>query len=467
MGFDHLGLSPELLGTIAENGYTEPTPVQEASIPIVLAGHDLLAIAQTGTGKTGGFTLPMIDRLARGRARARMPRSLILSPTRELAGQTADYFDKFGSHTRLSHVLLIGGVGLGAQEKELERGVDVLIATPGRLLDQFERGKVMLTSVELLVIDEADRMLDMGFIPDVERIASLLLKRPQTLLFSATMPKEVRGLAERFLNDPKEVSVARPATTSEQVDDVLVPISNPRNKSRTLSRLIEREQIDKAIIFCNRKRSVSSLKTYLKRRGLNASDIHGDLDQSDRNATLDAFKADTIKYLVATDVAARGLDVQALPFVINYDVPINPDDYVHRIGRTGRAGQTGRAFTFVQEDESKQVAAINKHTGRDVPIYPDAAELDTSSRRAPAPADEPVVQEEVVIQEEATEAPVDKAAKPSKRREKKPGPPSNRQARKPDTPVLGLGDHVPAFLLRPVPLPSSAARATRKTAETP
>ena len=324
-GFAELGLSEPILRAVAEAGYVQPTPVQAQAIPAMLAGGDLVAIAQTGTGKTASFVLPMLHRLASGRARARMPRSLILSPTRELATQTSSNFEIYGKYLNLSMALLIGGVGMGDQEKALEKGVDVLIATPGRLLDWFDRGKVLLGGIQILVIDEADRMLDMGFIPDVERILTLLTKREQTLLFSATMPPAVRRLAERFLSDPAQVEVARPATMAEGVEGFLVPVG-AEDKRQALLHLITEQEITKAIVFCNRKRDVSSLNRYLQTRRLNARDIHGDLEQVHRQATLDAFKAGEVDFLVATDVAARGLDISDMPCVINFDVPFNPDD---------------------------------------------------------------------------------------------------------------------------------------------
>ena len=365
-GFPDLGLDEPILRAIADSGYTQPTAIQAGAIPAVLHGRDVIGIAQTGTGKTASFVLPMLQILANGRARARMPRSLILSPTRELATQTSANFETYGRHLNLTMALLIGGVGMGDQEKALERGADVLIATPGRLLDWFERGKVLLGGVNILVIDEADRMLDMGFIPDVERIMTLLTNRRQSLLFSATMPSAVRRLIERFLNDPAEITVSRPATTVEAVSAVLVPTVHTA-KRHSLVRLIADQAVPKAIIFANRKREVSSLNRFLQKSGLNARDIHGDLEQAHRQATLDAFKADSVDFLVATDVAARGLDISDMPVVINFDVPYNPDDYVHRIGRTGRAGKSGRAFTLATPDEGRQVAAIERLTGRPIP----------------------------------------------------------------------------------------------------
>ncbi|MGH6943574.1 MAG: DEAD/DEAH box helicase, partial [Geminicoccaceae bacterium] len=336
MKFSDFALRPEILQAVTDAGYEQPTPIQEKAIPVILTGADLLGIAQTGTGKTAAFVLPMIERLASGRARARMPRSLILSPTRELATQSANYFETYGKYLNLSMALLIGGVGMDEQWRRLERGVDVLIVTPGRLLDQFERGKVLLTGVTTLVIDEADRMLDMGFMPDVERIVGLVSRQRQTLMFSATMPAEIRRLASAFLRDPVEVQAAPPATQAEGVEDHVTMVA-PRQKFEALRRLIETQEVGKALIFCNRKREVASLRRQLQRAGLNAKDIHGDLDQSERTQALDAFKRGEVDFLVATDVAARGLDISMLPCVINYDVPTHADDYVHRVGRTGRA----------------------------------------------------------------------------------------------------------------------------------
>ncbi|HEX6012959.1 MAG TPA: DEAD/DEAH box helicase, partial [Geminicoccaceae bacterium] len=335
-GFADLGLDEPILRAIADAGYATPTAIQAGAIPQVLAGRDVIGIAQTGTGKTASFVLPMLHVLANGRARARMPRSLILSPTRELATQTASNFEIYGKYLNLTMALLIGGVGMGDQEKALEKGVDVLIATPGRLLDWFERGKVLLGGVNTVVLDEADRMLDMGFMPDVERILSLLTGRRQTLLFSATMPPGVRRIIERFLNDPAQVEVSRPATMVAAVEAVLVPVPGGELKRRALVRLIRQQEVPKAIVFANRKREVSSLNRFLQGTGLNARDIHGDLDQPQRQATLDAFKADQVDFLIATDVAARGLDISDMPVVINFDAPYNAEDYVHRIGRTGR-----------------------------------------------------------------------------------------------------------------------------------
>jgi superfamily II DNA/RNA helicase len=359
MTFDELGLSPAVLQAVTDAGYTSPTPIQAQAIPYVLMGRDVLGCAQTGTGKTAGFTLPMIDILSAGRAKARMPRSLILEPTRELAAQVGENFEVYGKHTKLSMALLIGGVSFGDQEKKLDRGVDVLIATPGRLLDHIERGKILLSDVKILVIDEADRMLDMGFIPDIERIVGMLPKLRQTLFFSATMPPEIRKLADKFLMNPKEVSVSPPATVATTVRQglAIVPAAAKRD---ALRRLIEREDVQSAIIFCNRKRDVDMLFKSLKSHGLDVGALHGDMVQSVRTETLERFKNGEIRLLVASDVAARGLDVDSLSHVFNFDVPTHPEDYIHRIGRTGRAGKSGAAFTLASPDEGRLVAAIEQ-----------------------------------------------------------------------------------------------------------
>ena len=511
--FADLGLREEILRAIADSGYATPTPIQARAIPEILRGRDVVGVAQTGTGKTASFVLPMIEKLAAGRARARMPRSLILSPTRELATQTARNFETYGKYLKLTMALLIGGVGMGDQEKALEKGVDVLIATPGRLLDWFERGRILLGGVQILVIDEADRMLDMGFIPDVERITSLLTKREQTLLFSATFDKAIRKLASQFMRDPVEITVARPATTAATVDDRLVPVQ-ARDKFKVLKRLIEREAIETAIIFANRKREVASLNRQLQKAGFNARDIHGDLDQPQRQATLDAFKAGQVSLLVATDVAARGLDISDMPCVINYDVPTHAEDYVHRIGRTGRAGKTGRAFTLVTEDEAKYVQAIEKLTGRTIPrlgegaaetaaappppattaVAEDAEKPARKPRRrrtraeAPAPAepvalpvDAPAPVEAVAgdAVAEAAEAPGDTGKRRRRRggkagdevavepvaalprgqgkRERRPGPPEPADQSAPEGAITAFGGLVPAFLLQPIPALAAVA----------
>lgn len=366
MNFADLGLSDELLKAVADSGYTTPTPIQEKAIPIILMARDLVGLAQTGTGKTASFTLPMIEMLATGRARMRMPRSLVLTPTRELAAQVAENFDKYGKYHRLTKALLVGGESMGEQIKVLERGVDVLIATPGRLLDLFERGQILLSDLKILVIDEADRMLDMGFIPDIEKIVAKLPPSRQTLLFSATMPDEIKRLTDKFLSNPKLVSVAPPASPALTVDHRML-MTTPARKKAALQALIERENIKNAYVFCNRKRDIDALVTWLKQKGFNAAGLHGDMVQSKRTETLQAFKDDQITLLICSDVAARGIDVSGVSHVFNYDVPMHADDYVHRIGRTGRAGQSGKAWTLVTADDADYVAAINKLIGKPIP----------------------------------------------------------------------------------------------------
>jgi superfamily II DNA/RNA helicase len=384
MNFDDLGLSPELLRAVADAGYTTPTPIQEQAIPVVLTGRDVLGCAQTGTGKTAGFTLPMIEILHKGRAKARMPRSLILEPTRELAAQVSESFEKYGKYHKLTKALLIGGMSMGDQEKVLDRGVDVLIATPGRLLDHFERGRVLLNDVKILVIDEADRMLDMGFIPDVERIVGLLPKIRQTLFFSATMPPEIRRLADAFLSNPKEVSVAPPATAAATVLQHLTVVDH-RQKREALRQLIRGEQVKNALIFCNRKRDVDILVKSLERHGFNVAGLHGDMAQAYRMETLDRFKNGDITFLVCSDVAARGLDIPEMSHVFNFDVPIHAEDYVHRIGRTGRAGREGRAYTIATPDDGRFVSAIERMLGKAIPRIAveglDAAALEEGDAR--------------------------------------------------------------------------------------
>lgn len=364
MSFADLGLSDELLKTVEAAGYSEPTPIQRQAIPSVLMMRDLIGIAQTGTGKTASFVLPMIDILAEGRSRARMPRSLILEPTRELAAQVAENFEKYGKNHKLSMALLIGGVQMGDQVKALEKGVDVLIATPGRLMDLFERGKIMLNGCNLLVIDEADRMLDMGFIPDIENICTKLPANRQTLLFSATMPPPIKKLADKFLSNPKTIEVARPASTNTNITQRLVPVANSAAAKReALRKLLEREDVRTAIIFCNRKTTVRELNKSLKQHGYRSAEIHGDMDQSSRIAELDRFKAGDVNILVASDVAARGLDIKGVSHVFNFDAPWHPDDYVHRIGRTGRAGATGTAYTLVSSADAEAIENIEKLQG--------------------------------------------------------------------------------------------------------
>ncbi|MDQ3074137.1 MAG: DEAD/DEAH box helicase [Pseudomonadota bacterium] len=363
MSFADLGLSDSLLRAVTDSGYDVPTPIQKGAIPAVLMGKDLVGIAQTGTGKTAGFVLPMIDILSEGRSRARMPRSLILEPTRELAAQVAENFEKYGKYHKLSMALLIGGVQMGDQVKALEKGVDVLIATPGRLMDLFGRGKIMLNDCNLLVIDEADRMLDMGFIPDIEEICTKLPRNRQTLLFSATMPPPIQKLAAKFLSDPKRIEVARPATANVNIDQRLVIVPTAVKKRDALRHILREEGFRNAIVFSNKKVTVRELYTSLKRSGFSVGQIQGDMDQGSRIAEFDRFKKEEITILVASDVAARGLDVKGVSHVINFDVPWQPDDYIHRIGRTGRAGMTGIAYTIATPVDAEAVAAIEKLTG--------------------------------------------------------------------------------------------------------
>ncbi len=539
MSFAELGLKPEILRAIEEVGYTTPTPIQAQAIPIVLQQRDLLGVAQTGTGKTAGFTLPMIEILSSGRAKARMPRSVILEPTRELAAQVGENFELYGKYEKLTYALLIGGSSLDDQIRKLERGVDVLIATPGRLLDLQKRGKILLRDVKILVIDEADRMLDMGFIPDIEEIVSYLPTIRQTLLFSATMPKEIRRLAESFLTNPKQISVERSIAPAASVVQHVAFVEKA-DKRAALRSILRQEDVRNALVFCNRKRDVTTVCKSLKSHGFDAGELHGDMAQSARTETLERFKADQIKILVCSDVAARGIDISDLSHVFNFDIPTSSDDYIHRIGRTGRAGKSGRAYSLATVAEAKYISSISKLDGINLTAVsvPDvetiAADIDTflslsaddrhSSKRGrggssearsgttkkPAPTEsgtqrsakskpEPKSQPKQE-QPEATAPSIEPAAasaadatpeapksgpksgrsKPSGGRNKskeadpkptvaaadptkdrssaaEPGTDSTGGAvrknrrRDEDEAVVGMGDHVPAFLLRPVP----------------
>jgi superfamily II DNA/RNA helicase len=377
--FAGLGLSAKVLAAIEAAGYANATPIQAQAIPVAVTGRDVLGIAQTGTGKTASFVLPMITRLETGRARARMPRSLILAPTRELAAQVAQSFEKYGVNHKMTLALLIGGVSFEDQDRKLDRGVDVLIATPGRLLDHFQRGKLMLMGVEILVIDEADRMLDMGFIPDIEKICKLLPPRRQTLFFSATMPPEITRLVGQFLKDPVRIEVAKPATAAKTITQRFrfCPSGEDWAKREVLRELIRELDVKNAIIFCNRKRDVAILLKSLLKHGFNAGALHGDMDQASRMATLDSFRDGRITLLAASDVAARGLDIPDVSHIFNFDVPWQADDYVHRIGRTGRAGKEGFSATLVTADDLKAVAAISKLIGEDTKWIGDAPDADT------------------------------------------------------------------------------------------
>src|SRR3954466_7632486 len=388
MPFSKLGLSDKVLAAVKAAGYPAPTPIQEQAIPHVLARRDVLGIAQTGTGKTAAFTLPMLTMLEKGRARARMPRTLILEPTRELAAQVEESFSKYGAKHKLNVALLIGGVSFGDQDTKLMRGVDVLIATPGRLLDHTERGGLLLTGVELLVIDEADRMLDMGFIPDIERIGKLVPFTRQTLFFTATMPPEIQRIADTFLHNPVRVEVSRPATAAITITQLKVATGrDPHQKRETLRHLIRSaENFKNAIVFCNRKREVALLHKSLVRHKFNAVALHGDLDQSARTAALDAFRNGEAKLLIASDVAARGLDIPDVSHIFNFDVPHHADDYVHRIGRTGRAGKTGTAYTIVGPGDGRAVSEIEKLIGQSIP-FADALPAEPAQAEGAAPAE--------------------------------------------------------------------------------
>ena len=373
--FSDLNLNPKVLKAIEEAGYETPTPIQAGAIPPALEGKDVLGIAQTGTGKTASFTLPMITMLARGRARARMPRSLVLCPTRELAAQVAENFDTYTKHLNLTKALLIGGVSFGEQDKLIDKGVDVLIATPGRLIDHFERGKLILSDVKIMVVDEADRMLDMGFIPDIERIFQMTPFTRQTLFFSATMAPEIERITNTFLSNPVRIEVARQATTGENIEQgVLMFKASRKDREATEKRKVLRALIDaegdkctNAIIFCNRKMDVDTVAKSLKKYGYDAAPIHGDLDQSQRTKTLEGFRNGDLRFLVASDVAARGLDVPSVSHVYNFDVPSHAEDYVHRIGRTGRAGRDGKAIMICVPRDEKNLADVEHLVQREIP----------------------------------------------------------------------------------------------------
>ncbi len=429
MKFEDLGLSPETLQAVTEKGYITPTPIQEKAIPIIMMARDVVGLAQTGTGKTAGFTLPMIDALSGGRARMRMPRSLVLEPTRELAAQVAENFKTYGKYHKLSMALLVGGESMGDQTKLLDKGVDVLIATPGRLIDLFERGSVLLNDIRILVIDEADRMLDMGFIPDIERIVSLIPPNRQTLLFSATMPPEIKRLSDKFLTNPKEVSVSAPATTATTVEQHLVHV-HPKDKKRALAQLIKQENPKNAFVFLNRKRDIGDVATFLKKQGYDAAPLHGDMVQAKRTETLQGFRDGTVKYLVCSDVAARGLDISAVSHVFNYDVPMNSDDYVHRIGRTGRAGQSGRAWMLATREDEKLLSSIERLIKKQIPVV--SLDVAPGERHDAKP-----------------EARTDRPRPPQKERPAAPPPQKARLPRKDeddDHQGPGFGDDVPAFL---------------------
>jgi superfamily II DNA/RNA helicase len=467
MSFSNLGLSPKVESAVTAAGFETPTPIQAQAIPIAVTGRDVLGIAQTGTGKTASFVLPMLTRLERGRARARMPRTLILEPTRELAAQVAEAFELLGKSHKLTVALLIGGVSYDEQDKKLDRGADVVIATPGRLLDHRERGKLLLNGIEILVVDEADRMLDMGFIPDIERICKMLPFTRQTLFFSATMPPEIKRLTDQFLSNPIQVEASRPATAATTIKQQLVPSGREPVDKRAVLRTLLRgaDDFKNAIVFCNRKRDVAILQRSLAKHGFNAGALHGDMDQRSRTQTLDDFRKDKLIILVASDVAARGLDIPAVSHIFNFDVPTHAEDYIHRIGRTGRAGRSGTAITIATPIDSKYIAAIERLTGQ--PIEEIEVEASTEraaafnrgraerkgegsrneSRRKNGRPDRSRSPEQAPHAASAPAAPSDGNAR---------GKPKNRRRERDDAePVIGLGDHVPNFLLRPTRVSSS------------
>ena len=495
MSFDTLGLSDKVVSAVKAVGYTTPTPIQSQAIPRVLERRDVLGLAQTGTGKTASFVLPMLTLLEHGRARARMPRTLILEPTRELASQVQDSFARYGANHKLNLALLIGGVSFDDQDKIITRGADVLIATPGRLLDHFERGRLLMTGVEILVIDEADRMLDMGFIPDIERIVKLLPFTRQTLFFSATMPPEITQLADRFLHNPVRVEVSKPASTGEHIIQRLVASGGrPDEKRATLRQLIDTAtDLTNAIIFCNRKRDVATLHRSLERHGYSVGALHGDMDQHSRLKTLDSFRDGKLKLLVASDVAARGLDIPAVSHIFNFDVPTHSEDYVHRIGRTGRAGRSGLAQTIVTRAETKYVQSIEKLTGKpiewaakgeDLPSAPadirsagaDGTERHNRQRERSAGGESRSRRGSGGRQRGDREARPAGDRNESSRRERTERQPRAEHPQRAEQPVragaasrprsaeapedasraVGFSDHVPAFLLRPVRVPASA-----------
>lgn len=478
--FTDLKLNPKVLKNIETAGYDTPTPIQAGAVPPALEGRDVLGIAQTGTGKTASFTLPMITMLARGRARARMPRSLVLAPTRELAAQVAENFDIYAKGTKLTKALLIGGVSFKEQDQLIDRGVDVLIATPGRLLDHFERGKLLLTGVQIMVVDEADRMLDMGFIPDIERIFSLTPFTRQTLFFSATMAPEIERITNTFLSNPVKIEVARAATTSETIEQGVVKFK-PSRKDRTakekrdlLRALVEKEGEDcsNAIVFCNRKVDVDIVAKSLKKHGYNAEPIHGDLEQSKRMEVLAGFRAGDIRFLCASDVAARGLDIPNVSHVFNFDVPGHAEDYVHRIGRTGRAGRSGKAFTLCSPQDERNFEDVERLVKIEIPriesplgeaktenvkddvkaeTAPSEKPKRTRRRRGAKPesvetvAKTPEEQTATVVEITKTEEPV---KKPQRAPQEKPAGNNQRGGRGRDNRVVGMGDHMPGFIAK-------------------
>lgn len=453
MTFKELGLSPKVLSAVEAAGYSEPTPIQTQAIPHVLQRRDVMGIAQTGTGKTASFVLPMLSLVEKGRARARMPRTLILEPTRELATQVEANFKKYGVNHKLNVALLIGGVSFEDQLRVLDRGADVLIATPGRLLDLFERGRILMTGVEILVIDEADRMLDMGFIPDIERIVGLVPFTRQTLFFSATMPPEIKGLADKFLQNPVQVAVAAASSTAKTVEQKLASAPSKDYEKRAVLRSIidDADNINNAIIFCNRKRDVATLHRSMMKREYSVGSLHGDMDQTSRTKTLDGFRKGEIKFLVASDVAARGLDIPDVSHVFNFDVPIHAEDYVHRIGRCGRAGRDGWAFTLVTPADEKYLSAILELTGDNVEWFGNEVSFDEPRGRGKRSGGKSTAKPKSERQSPDTKSSERGPAKDARPRDASRSNKTDQRTAKPRSGnPEGLGDHVPAFILQSV-----------------
>jgi len=472
--FKELGLSDPLLATLETTGYQNPTPIQAQMIPYVLAGKDVLGTAQTGTGKTAAFILPLIDILASGRAKARMPRSIVLEPTRELAVQVKDNFQAYGKNHKLKVGLLIGGESFTEQEKVLNRGVDVLIATPGRFLDLYQNGKILLSDIKLFVIDEADRMLDMGFIPDVTKIAGILPKKRQTLLLSATMAPEIKKLSTTFMMQPQEVSVTPPAQVADTIETYLVAVKGTKktldkNKRATLREILKTKNITNAIIFCNRKIDVTTLHTSLNRHGFASAELHGDMNQAQRLESLGQFKKGNVNFLIATDIAARGIDIDDMPCVVNFEVPINAEDYVHRIGRTGRAGKLGVAYTFLAAHDQKKIQNIFKLTGQEIPYLSgydvgheatsclEECASETSSSPFASKKFSTFKGKKHISDSSTNTSQAQGTQKPSAQKSspvsKKTAPQKFSDVKKENLPQVGFGKNVPAFM-RPFILPS-------------
>lgn len=443
MNFKELGLGQKTLKGIESVGYTEATPIQEQAIPNLLARKHLFGCAQTGTGKTASYTLPILDLLESGRQRARMPRVLILTPTRELAQQVEESFLKYGQHHSVKLCVLIGGEPMGPQEKSMSRGPDVIIATPGRLIDFVDRGRLMTHAIDILVIDEADRMLDMGFMPDIEKIKGYIKPDCQMVMFSATLSDDIKKIVHKFMTNPVEIFVTQPSKVAENVKQFLIK-TRSNHKKDLLKILIEEQKPNNAIIFCNRKKDIPDIQRFLHKQGYTASVLHGDLDQGERRQTLQEFKEGKVSFLVASDVAARGIDVEGLSCVFNYDIPINAEEYVHRIGRTGRAGHLGKAFTFMSETESKLLRAIQKLIGIAIPEHKLDKEI-VEEKAEPSKTHERT-------------AKVERHHDQPKHREPTPQNPRTHKKSKDSSHnmdkkvIVGFGDMIPKFMLQDLPL---------------